>query len=145
MKLTVVYWQFWFPESVFLTVYSTVQVRNSAWWPSRELVSFVFQLNTQHVEQTHPHWPRLVVSHSTCPPLSSHPHTRTAWVKGCLLQNVKGTFIGMSRVSQRHHKRRWNSYQRAMGPKEKPKNHTPSIEQPHRETEIQVWWTQIPS
>ena len=25
-------------------------------------------------EQTHPHRPRLVVSHSTCPPLSSSPH-----------------------------------------------------------------------
>jgi hypothetical protein len=28
------------------------------------------------------------------------------WVKGCLLQNVKGIFIGMFRVAQRHHKRR---------------------------------------
>jgi hypothetical protein len=28
-------------------------------------------------EQTHPHRPRLVVSHSTCPPLSSSPHANS--------------------------------------------------------------------
>jgi len=28
-------------------------------------------------EQTHPHRPRLVVSHSTCPPLSSPPHANS--------------------------------------------------------------------
>ena len=28
-------------------------------------------------EQTHPHRPRLVVSHSTCPPLSSPPHAHS--------------------------------------------------------------------
>jgi hypothetical protein len=30
-----------------------------------------------HDEQTHPHRPRLVVSHSTCPPLSSPPHANS--------------------------------------------------------------------
>jgi hypothetical protein len=28
-------------------------------------------------EQTHPHRPRLVISHSTCPPLSSPPHANS--------------------------------------------------------------------
>jgi hypothetical protein len=37
-------------------------------YPPRSLVRY---------EQTHPHRPRLVVSHSTCPPLSSSPHANS--------------------------------------------------------------------
>jgi hypothetical protein len=39
-------------------------------------------------EQTHPHRPRLVVSHSTCPPLSSSPHANRFVIGPAVIKNT---------------------------------------------------------
>ena len=40
-------------------------------------------------EQTHPHRPRLVVSHSTCPPLSSPPHTNSFVIGPAVIKHTR--------------------------------------------------------
>jgi hypothetical protein len=41
-------------------------------------------------EQTHPHRPRLVVSHSTCPPLSSSPHANSFVIGPVVIKHTPG-------------------------------------------------------
>jgi hypothetical protein len=40
--------------------------------------------------QTHPHRPRLVVSHSTCPPLSSSPHAHSFVIGPAVIKHTHG-------------------------------------------------------
>ena len=40
-------------------------------------------------EQTHPHRPRLVVSHSTCPPLSSSPHAHSFLIGPAVIKHTQ--------------------------------------------------------
>ena len=40
-------------------------------------------------EQTHPHRPRLVVSHSTCPPLSSSPHAHSFVIGPAVIKHTR--------------------------------------------------------
>jgi hypothetical protein len=40
-------------------------------------------------EQTHPHRPRLVVSHSTCPPLSSSPHANSFVIGPAVIKHTQ--------------------------------------------------------
>jgi hypothetical protein len=42
-------------------------------------------------EQTHPHRPRLVVSHSTCPPLSSSPHAHSFVIGPAVIKHAPPT------------------------------------------------------
>ena len=45
-------------------------------------------------EQTHPHRPRLVVSHSTCPPLSSSPHAHSFVIGPAVIKHTHhGEFL----------------------------------------------------
>jgi hypothetical protein len=48
--------------------------------------------------QTHPHRPRLVVSHSTCPPLSSSPHAHSFVIGPAVIKHTPNGF----RCSQQH-------------------------------------------
>jgi hypothetical protein len=43
----------------------------------------------QRDEQTHPHRPRLVVSHSTCPPLSSSPHANSLVIGPAVIKHTR--------------------------------------------------------
>jgi hypothetical protein len=45
-------------------------------------------------EQTHPHRPRLVVSHSTCPPLSSPPHANSFVICPAVIKHTHTHFPG---------------------------------------------------
>jgi hypothetical protein len=44
-------------------------------------------------EQTHPHRPRLVVSHSTCPPLSSSPHANSFVIGPAVIKHTPYPFV----------------------------------------------------
>ena len=47
-------------------------------------------------EQTHPHSPRLVVSHSTCPPLSSSPHAHSFVIGPAVIKHTHFWAVGAS-------------------------------------------------
>jgi hypothetical protein len=45
-------------------------------------------------EQTHPHRPRFVVSHSTCPPLSSSPHAHSFVIGPAVIKHTRSSASG---------------------------------------------------
>ena len=51
-------------------------------------------------EQTHPHRPRLVVSHSTCPPLSSFPHANSFVIGPAVIKHTHLFVIRYCRAPQ---------------------------------------------
>jgi hypothetical protein len=48
---------------------------------------------TTHTHTPNPHRPRLVVSHSTCPPLSSSPHAHSFVIGPAVIKHTHGEFL----------------------------------------------------
>ena len=52
--------------------------------------------------QTSSHWPRLVVSRSTCPPLSSSPHAHSFVIGPAVIKHTRTHFIATGLPSQQN-------------------------------------------
>jgi len=50
-------------------------------------------------EQTHPHRPRLVVSHSTCPPLSFPPHTNSSVIGPAVIKHTWAATVSVTGIT----------------------------------------------
>jgi hypothetical protein len=64
---------------------------------SPPLKNYVLSVRSVRDGQTHPHRPRLVVSHSTCPPLSSSPHAHSFVIGPAVIKH--STASNTTRVS----------------------------------------------